>query len=64
MYSMVTIVNSTKVVKRVDFKCSHHRGAWVVQLVKHCTLDFSSGHDLRVVGLSPESGSSLKRAVC
>ena len=21
-------------------------GAWVVQLVKHLTLDFSSGHDL------------------
>ena len=24
-------------------------GAWVVQLVKHLTLDFSSGNDLRVM---------------
>ena len=28
-------------------------GAWVAQLVKHPTLDFGSGHDLRVVRLSP-----------
>ena len=26
----------------------------VAQLVKHLTLDFCSGHDLRVVGLSLE----------
>ena len=32
---------------------------WVAQLVKCPTLDFSSGHDLRVMGLSPESGSTL-----
>ena len=35
--------------------------AWVAQLVEHPTLDFSSGHDLRVVGSSPESGSMLSR---
>lgn len=28
-------------------------------MVKCPTLDFSSGHDLRVVGLSPTSGSVL-----
>ena len=27
--------------------------------VKHLTLDFGSGHDLRVVGWSPESSSTL-----
>ena len=29
------------------------------QLVKHPTLDFSSGRDLRVVGSSPTLGSML-----
>ena len=33
------------------------RGAWVAQLVGHLTLDFDSGHDPRVVGLSPTPGS-------
>ena len=33
--------------------------AWVVQLVKHPTLDFGSGHDLRVVRLIPKSDSML-----
>ena len=33
------------------------RGAWVAQLVDHLTLDFDSGHDPRVVGLSPTLGS-------
>ena len=28
-------------------------GAWVAKLVKHQTLDFSSGHDLMVMRLSP-----------
>ena len=28
------------------------RGTWEVQLVKYLTLDFSSGNDLRVVGLA------------
>ena len=31
------------------------RVAWVAQSVKHLTLGFSSGHDLRVE-VSPESG--------
>ena len=34
-------------------------GAWVAQSVKHLTLDFGSGHDLRVVRFSPELGSRL-----
>ena len=29
------------------------RGTWVAQAVGHLALDFSSGHDLRVMGLSP-----------
>ena len=29
------------------------RGAWVAQMVKHGTLDFSSGHDLTVRGFEP-----------
>ena len=33
------------------------RGAWVAQWVKHPTLDFSSGHDPRVMRLSSMSGS-------
>ena len=31
----------------------------MAQLVKHMTLDFSSGHDFRVMRLSPELGSVL-----
>ena len=31
----------------------------MAQLVKHPTLDFSSGHDLRVVRANPTSGSRL-----
>ena len=34
-------------------------GTWVAQLFKHPTLDFGSGHDLRIVGSSPMSGSAL-----
>ena len=34
-------------------------GIWAAQLVKCLTLDFSSGHDLRVVKSSPASGSVL-----
>ena len=32
-------------------------GAWVAQWVKHPTLEFGSGHDLRVMRLSPPLGS-------
>ena len=35
------------------------RGIWVAQSVKHLTLDFSSGHGLAVMTLSPMSGSWL-----
>ena len=34
------------------------RGNWVAYVVKHPSLDFSSGHDLRVVRSSPELGST------
>ena len=34
-------------------------GTWVAQLVKCLTLDLSSGHDPRVVRLSPVFGSVL-----
>ena len=34
-------------------------GAWVAQSAEHLTLDFCSGHDPRIVGLSPVSGSRL-----
>lgn len=37
------------------------RTAWDAQLVKHLTLDFGSGHDLRVMGSRPLSGSMLSR---
>ena len=33
------------------------RGAWVAQSVEHLTLDLGSGHDPKVVGSSPVSGS-------
>ena len=33
--------------------------AWVAQLVKHQTFNFNSGYDLRVMRLSPSSGSML-----
>ena len=35
------------------------RGAWVAQSVECLTPDFSSGHDPRVRGSSPASGSTL-----
>ena len=41
------------------FKKGISRGARVDQPVEWPTLDLSSGHDLRVVGLSPTSGSVL-----
>ena len=34
-------------------------GAWVIQSVKRPALDFSSGHDLRVLRSSPTTGSAL-----
>ena len=35
------------------------KGAWMTQSLEHPTLDFVSGHDIRVVGLSLASGSAL-----
>ena len=37
----------------------HDRGSWVVQSVERLNLDFGSGHDPRVGGLSPMSRSML-----
>ena len=34
-------------------------GAWVAKSVKHPTLDFGSGHDIRIMRSSPTSGSAL-----
>ena len=42
---------------------SYKRRAWVVQTIRHLTLDFGSGHDLRVMRSSPVSSSVLS-AVC
>ena len=39
-------------------------GAWVVQSVKGPTLGFSSGHNVRVVGLSPRFGVYTRHRVC
>ena len=36
-------------------------GTWVAQGVDCPTLDFGSGHDLKVMGSSPASGSALNR---
>ena len=51
MIDYQTVDGSTKKSKRT--------GTWMAQSVKYPTLDFSSGHDLRVLGLSPTLGSAL-----
>ena len=48
----------TKYVKYC-YNSTTNRDDWVAQLVEHPTLDFSSGHDPRVMGSSPVSGSTL-----
>ena len=45
-------------LKESRFK-THSQGSGVAQLVKHPTLDFSSGHDRRVMRLSPTLDSTL-----
>ena len=35
------------------------RGAWVPESGEHPTLSLSAGHDLRIMGSSPVSGSTL-----
>ena len=43
------------------FDINKGNGAWVAQLFKSLTFGFGSGHDLRVVRLSPVWGSVLSR---
>ena len=40
-------------------KENHLRGTWLALSVKHPTLDFSSGHDSKVMGSSPTLGWML-----
>ena len=51
----------TRVFIAVFIRNNLNGGIWVTQLVKHLTLDFSVGHDLRVVRSSPVSGSALSK---
>ena len=42
------------------------RGAWVVQSIKHPTLDFGSGHDLTISEIEPCTGlckDSMERGI-
>ena len=48
-------IGRANIVKMSILAC----GAWVAQLVKHLTLGFSSGCDLKVMRLGPMSGSTL-----
>ena len=41
-----------KILKEINCQ-----GTWVIQLVEHLSRDFSLGHNPRVVGSSPVSGS-------
>ena len=43
----------------MKYKLRRHRDTWVDQSVGHPTLDFGSGHDLRVVRSSSVSGYVL-----
>ena len=45
----------------VSFKNMCIWDTWVAHSVRHPALDFSSGHDLRVVRSSPVSDSSLSQ---
>ena len=57
------LLHHFSLVKRITFnkrhvfvllaKAQYLRTAWVAQLVKGLTLDFSSGHDLTVGGVKP-----------
>jgi len=46
--------------RKVTLKDLRSWGAWVAQLVKHPTLDFSSGQDLRVMRLQAWLGVCLR----
>ena len=39
--------------KQQEFRKNNLKGTWMAQLVKHLTLGFGSGQDLRVVRASP-----------
>ena len=47
--------------KRLLLKCARGEGTWWLggSIVKQATLGFGCGHDLRVMGWSPVSGSTL-----
>ena len=49
---MPPLKNKNKKTQKTKNKTNLRR-AWVVQLVKHMTLDFSSGHDLTVYETRP-----------
>ena len=53
--TMVVVIQHRTVMPKKDQK----KGAWVAQSVKHPTLDFGSGHDLRIMRSSLPSGSVL-----
>jgi len=61
VFSIVNIINQ----KRSGNECRKRKkkqnnpGAWVAQLAEHPTLDFGWGGDLRILRLSPVSGSTL-----
>ena len=42
-----------------NYKYRHFGGTWVAQSVEPMTLEFSSGNDPRVLGLSPTLGPML-----
>ena len=50
----VVLGSKHKLLKSLGF-----RGSWVARLVECPTVDFGSGHDLRVRRSSPMSGSTL-----
>ena len=51
----------TAIFKKFPYLKSYSWGAWMAQLIKHQTLDLSSGRELTVqfAGRSPTSGSAL-----
>ena len=54
-----TIKALNKVGSYLNIRKAIYGGTWVPQSVKHLTPGFSSGHDLRVIRLSPMLGSVL-----
>ena len=53
-----SIFQNKNSLKRVEM------GAPVAQSVERLTLDFDSGHDIRILGLNPALGSALSSRVC